>query len=1120
MTRVEIKTEPLWYKDAIIYELHVRAFYDSNGDGTGDFRGLTQKLNYLQDLGVTAIWLLPFYPSPLRDDGYDIADYRSVHSDYGSLRDFKLFVREAHNRGLRIITELVINHTSDQHPWFQEARRAKPGSKKRNFYVWSDDNTRYQGTRVIFCDTEGSNWTWDPIAGAYYWHRFFSHQPDLNFDNPLVRQAIFRHMRFWLDMGVDGLRLDAVPYLCEREGTNNENLPETHDVLKELRSLLDQRYEDRMLLAEANQWPDDVRPYFGAGDECHMAYHFPLMPRIFMGLRQEDRHPITEILRCTPDIPDNSQWALFLRNHDELTLEMVTDEERDYMYREYAAEPRMRINLGIRRRLAPLLEDSQGSVQLLHSLLFSLPGTPVLYYGDEIGMGDNFFLGDRNGVRTPMQWSSDRNAGFSQADPQRLYAPVIMDPIYGYQAINVESQQRNPTSLLWWMKRAMALRKQHRVFGRGQIAFLSPKNRKILAYIRYDEIETILVVANLSRYVQPVALELSEYRGLLPREMFGRTEFPPIEDTSYFLSLGPHAFYWFELLPAPETVVIRHHRGVDTPMALEKSLPVLRLADSWETMFAGAAGQRLEADVFPAVLPLQRWFGGVAREIRRVRMLDHAVLRQAAPPLLFAMIEVMYAAGEPEQYTLFLGVCALEQAETLMNLEPGVIMARVRSPQGEGILHNALADPQSCALLLDLIRERRHLVTARGEIRAFTAADDTLEIAASEGDIRRIVSKQNNSSIVYDSRHILKLFRRVEPGLNPDLEVSRHLAETASFAYTPPFEGGIEYRGPGAVSMTLAMLQGYVRSAGSGWDYTLDLLGRCYEDAQGQVAPPHGLDLSITYLLECAQNPLPDAAFANGGAYVLAAQKLGERTAEMHLALARASDQPAFSPELMNLAALRQLSATLREHTQSVFGTLCDGLETVIPEALQDQVQHLLEQRAPLLERLRRVAKIDPGITRIRCHGDYHLGQVLWVANNFVLLDFEGEPSRTVAERRRKQSPLKDVAGMLRSLSYAVYAALFAFVESRPDDFAPLEPWAKLWQQWASIGFLQSYLATAEGASFVPRDARHLAILLDGFLLDKALSELHYEMHNRPDWLRIPLQGMMQLLDRDPLIIS
>ncbi len=633
-----------------------------------------------------------------------------------------------------------------------------------------------------------------------------------------------------------------------------------------------------------------------------------------------------------------------------------------------------------------------------------------------------------------------------------------MDPVYGYQAINVESQQRNPTSLLWGMKRAMALPKQHRGFGRGQIEFLTPSNRKILAYIRYDATETILVVANLSRYVQPVELELSEYLGLLPREMFGRMEFPPIDDALYFLSLGPHAFYWFELLPAPETVVVRQPSSDHTSQALEKSLPVLRIAEGWETIFAGAAAKRLEADVLPAVLPLQRWFGGRAKAIRQVRILDHAVLQQAAPPLLFAMIEVTYEEGAVEQYTLFLGVCDLEKAEVLMHLEPGTIMARVRGPQGEGILHNALADAESCVHLLDLIREQQQVMTAQGESRAFVAADDTLEITASVGDIRRIISEQSNSSIAYDSRHILKLFRRVEPGLNPDLELSRHLAETASFARMPPFEGGMEYRGTANESTTLAMLQGYVHHTSSGWDYALDLLGRYYEDVQSQMEPPDGLDLSIEHLLECAQKPLPEAAFANSGTSVLAAQKLGSRTAEMHLALAQASEQPEFGPELRTLPALRQLSASMRAHTEWVLDTLHNHPEMALPEALQEPVQHILNRRTHIVERLCRVTKVDRSLTRIRCHGDYHLGQVLWSANNFVLLDFEGEPARSLGERRRKQSPLKDVAGMLRSLSYASYAALFDFVESRPDDFAHLEPWANLWQQWVSIGFLPLYV--------------------------------------------------------------
>src|SRR5438874_2225201 len=545
----ESVADPLWYKDAVIYELHVKTFHDSDGDGIGDFRGLIQKLDYLHELGITAIWLLPFYPSPLRDDGYDIADYFDVNPNYGTLDDFRAFLDAAHKRGLRVITELVINHTSDQNPWFQKSRRAPLGSPEREFYVWSDTPEKYSDARIIFKDFETSNWSWDPLAQAYFWHRFYSHQPDLNFDNPAVHQAVFEALDFWLELGVDGLRLDAIPYLYEREGTNCENLPETHEFLKKLRSRVDSKYPGRMLLAEANQWPEDSVAYFGDGDECHCAFHFPVMPRMFMAIRMEDRFPIVDILAQTPPIPETSQWALFLRNHDELTLEMVTDEERDYMYRVYASQAKARINLGIRRRLAPLLGNDRKRIELVHLLLLSFPGTPVLYYGDEIGMGDNVFLGDRNGVRTPMQWSSDKNAGFSRASPQALYLPIILDPEYHYEAVNVEAQQANPNSLWWWMKRVLTLRQRHRAFGRGTIEFLRPENRKILAFTRRFEEEVILVVANLSRFPQPVELELGQFKHLRPIELFGRTEFPVIGEAPYPLTLSPHAAFWFLLEP-------------------------------------------------------------------------------------------------------------------------------------------------------------------------------------------------------------------------------------------------------------------------------------------------------------------------------------------------------------------------------------------------------------------------------------------------------------------------------------------------------------------------------------------------------------------------------------------
>src|SRR6266850_6397354 len=623
-------TDPLWYKDAVIYEVHVRAFFDSNDDGVGDFAGLTRKLDYIQDLGVNTIWLLPFYPSPGKDDGYDIADYHNIHAQYGTREDFKHFVAEAHRRGLRVITELVINHTSDAHPWFQIARRSPPGSPKRNYYVWSDTPDKYAETRIIFRDTEISNWTLDPVAKQYFWHRFFSHQPDLNFDNPHVIRAVLKVLQSWADVGVDGFRLDAIPYLCEREGTNNENLPETHLVLKQIRSHMDARYPNRMLLAEANQWPEDVRPYFGDADECHMAFHFPLMPRMYMAIAQEDRHPVVEIMQQTPDIPPLCQWAIFLRNHDELTLEMVTSRERDYLWRMYAADMQARINLGIRRRLAPLMENDPDRIKLMNSLLLSMPGSPVVYYGDELGMGDNIYLGDRNGVRTPMQWSPDRNAGFSRCDPQRLYLPPIMDPIYGYEAVNVEAQQRDPGSLLNWMKRMLAVRKTSHAFGRGRLTFLRPGNRKVLSYLREFKDEAILCVANLARTAQPVELDLKRFKGRVPVELLGRTSFPPVGDLPYLLTLPAHGFYWFRLAADAEPPTWH------TQMLVPDEIPFLVLFDGWVSFFrdkvvpwrigmAEQLRQQLEGEVLPRFIAGQRWYASKGERIEAARIQDHAI---------------------------------------------------------------------------------------------------------------------------------------------------------------------------------------------------------------------------------------------------------------------------------------------------------------------------------------------------------------------------------------------------------------------------------------------------------------------------------------------------------------
>ncbi len=674
-------TDPLWYKDAIIYEIHVRAFYDSNGDGMGDFPGLTAKLDYLQDLGVTAIWLLPFFPSPWRDDGYDIADYTDVHPSYGTLKDFQVFLREAHARGIRVITEIVVNHTSDQHPWFQRSRRAQPGSPWRDFYVWSDTPDRYKEARIIFKDFETSNWTWDPVARAYYWHRFFSHQPDLNFDSPLVKDALYKVIDFWLEMGVDGFRLDAIPYLYEREGTNCENLPETHKYLKELRHYIDSKYPGRLMLAEANQWPEDAIAYFGEGDECNMAFHFPVMPRLFMSIRMEDRYPITEILDQTPPIPPTCQWATFLRNHDELTLEMVTDEERDYMYRVYAQDRQMRINLGIRRRLAPLLGNDRRGIELMNALLFSLPGTPVLYYGDEIGMGDNIYLGDRNGVRTPMQWSSDRNAGFSRANPQKLYLPVTIDPEYHFEAVNVEAQQNNSNSLLWWMKHLIEQRKNFAAFGRGTIEFLTCDNRKVLAFTRRFEDETILVVANLSRFPQSLVLNLDEFRDLTPVEIFGRANFPIVAEGGYSLSLGAHSFYWFALQARP---LIGESLNV-VPTA--DRLPELVVA-SFSTIFEPRALADL-GRLLPPFLVTRRWFLGKHRPILNLELVD--VIPVPGTPGNLLIMEVSYGDGEPEVYTMPTALATGEDLERVRREMGDAALLRVRTENGEvGALYGAV----------------------------------------------------------------------------------------------------------------------------------------------------------------------------------------------------------------------------------------------------------------------------------------------------------------------------------------------------------------------------------------------------------------------------------------------
>ncbi len=1101
--------ESLWYKDALIYQLHVKSFHDSDGDGIGDFQGLTQKLDYLQDLGITAIWLLPFYPSPLRDDGYDIADYMGVHPSYGTLRDFRTFLREAHERDLRVISELVVNHTSDQHPWFQRARTARAGSRARNFYVWSDTPDRYAETRIIFKDFEHSNWEWDPVAGAYYWHRFYSHQPDLNFDNPAVRRAILEVLDFWLEMGVDGLRLDAVPYLYEREGTNCENLPETHEFLKELRRHVDLNFRDRMLLAEANQWPEDAVTYFGDGDECHMAFHFPVMPRLFMAVHMEDRFPIVDILEQTPAIPDNSQWAIFLRNHDELTLEMVTDEDRDYMYRVYAHDPQARINLGIRRRLAPLLSNNRRKVELLKSLLLSLTGTPVLYYGDEIGMGDNIYVGDRNGVRTPMQWSADRNAGFSRANPQRLFLPIIIDPEYHYEAINVEAQQNNPHSLLWWMKRILAVRKRFRAFSRGSIEFLQPENRRVLAFLRRWQNENILVVANLSRFVQAVELDLSEFKDVVPVEVFGRTEFPPIGDLPYFLTMGPHGFYWFTLEPAGAT---------DQLVTIQEAdLPELAVSGDWESLLLDARAVAQLERILPTHLATRRWFAGKARHVLSTKVIEVIPVSFNGQTAQLALVQVGYREGDPEVYQIPLAFAPEARARSLLEHQRQFVLARLRIRDGDvetdGVLYDALVDESFCAAMLDIISRRRQASGRSGGIRASrTRAFNRVRGPAAERLKPSLLgAEQSNTSVVFGERLILKLFRRLDTGVNPDYEIGRFLTERASFPHMPPLVGAIEYSRSRAEPLTLAVLQGFIPNEGDAWSFTLDALGGYFERTLAHVGELAMESPARGSLMSDVEEMIPEGVEDRIGGYLEFARLLGQRTAELHVALASRPDEPDFAPEPLNAMYRRSLYQASRTRVDQALDLLQSSLPK-LPEEYRDAARRVLGLEKEIDRRLRVVVDAKIGGRRLRCHGDYHLGQVLFTGKDFRIMDFEGEPARPISERRLKRSPLRDVAGMLRSFHYAAVSALFSG-RVRPEDIPTLGRWVDYWYHWVSVDFLKAYLDAAEDGDFLPPSEAGISALLDLCLIDKAVYELGYELNNRPTWVRIPLQGILGLIE-------
>ncbi|MGE4181216.1 MAG: maltose alpha-D-glucosyltransferase [Limisphaerales bacterium] len=1106
-----LEKDPSWYKTGVIYELHVRAFCDGDGNGIGDFRGLTSRLDYLKDLGVTALWLLPFYPSPLRDDGYDIADYFNVHPSYGTLADFKVFLREAHERGLRVITELVMNHTSDQHPWFQRARRAKPGSRWRDFYVWSDTQEKYVDTRIIFKDVEVSNWTWDHKAGAYYWHRFFSHQPDLNFDNPEVFDEMVKVMDFWLDLGVDGLRLDAIPYLYEREGTSCENLKETHAALKKLRAHVDRNYGDRMLLGEANQWPEDAVAYFGEGigDECHMSFHFPLMPRLFMALRMEDSTPIIDILEQTPAIPETAQWALFLRNHDELTLEMVTDEERDYMYRMYAHVQQARLNLGIRRRLAPLLGNDRKRIELLNALLFSLPGTPVLYYGDEIGMGENIFLGDRNGVRTPMQWSSDKNAGFSRANPQALYLPIIYDPEYHYEAVNVEAQLGSPSSLLWWMRRLLALRKRWKALGEGKCEFLQPENRRILAYILRHGDETLLVVANLSRFVQPVELNLADFKDRVPVELFGRTDFPVIADRPYFLTMGPHSFYWFSL----ETRTHDSGAGATTGGFVPRTITVV---GEWSDVLVGRARNNLES-VLTDYIRTKRWFGGKARHIKQLSLTEAVPLQNNGKDLGYlTLVQVEYVQSDPETYSMPLAFASGALAKAVRSESPGLIVADLNVKDGpQGVLYDALGSPAFCSALLDMVTGRRGSRGVRGAVEG--TRTPALRQILGDGPPPQPIpfkSEQSNSSVRYGDQVILKLFRRLDVGVNPDLEIGRFLTEKA-FPNIPPLAGSLEYHGSNRETLTLAIASSFVLNGKDAWEAALDALGRYYDrvgalQAKGEKSPTLSRDL-LAVLGDSDPQPVEDII----GTFLESARLLGERTAAMHMILASEPDDPVFAPESFTPHYVRGLYQSMRNlaiQSLRLLRKQVKGLPaTVVPAA-----ERVLALEGRIIESYKPVFESRISAKRIRIHGDFHLGQVLWTGKDYVILDFEGEPAVALSERLIKRSPLRDVAGMIRSFHYAAYAGLHQQIERGslpPENLSEFDTWARVWNVSVGRAFLREYLRAMGRSPVLPSSQAELRILLQAYILNKAMYELGYELNNRPTWVGIPLRGILELID-------
>lgn len=1076
-----IQHDPLWFKDAIIYELHIKAFQDSNADGLGDFNGLIERLDYLQELGVTAIWLLPFYPSPQRDGGYDIADYYRINPDYGTIEQFRVLLEEAHKRGLRVITELVINHTSDQHPWFQRARKAPAGSPEREFYVWNDTPNKYEEVRIIFQDFEKSNWTWDETAQAYYWHRFYSHQPDLNFDNPEVQQEIFNILDFWMDMGVDGFRLDAIPYLFERDGTNCENLPETHDFLKRLRAHAEAKNPNVLLLAEANMWPEDSAAYFGDGDECHMNYHFPIMPRMFMAIKMEDRYPIIDIIEQTPDIPENCQWGIFLRNHDELTLEMVTDEERDYMYRAYNKDAHSRINLGIRHRLAPLLDNNRQQIELMNSLLFSLPGTPVLYYGDEIGMGDNVHLGDRDGVRTPMQWNVDRNAGFSNTHPHRLYLPLVNDPEYHYSAVNVEVQQDNPSSLLWWTRRTINIRRRYQAFGRGDIRFLSPENAKVLAFTRSYKDEHLLIIANLSRHAQSVDLELPDFERYRPIEAFGQAKFPLISRGQNRFTIGPFGYYWFVLEPEQEAGKVSN------------GIPELPWPpDAWTDYAQDKKRQPALREAIRHFLRRTPKYNIDERKLDQVEIVRCEPMKYEGGRVLLLIIRTRYTEGFPELYFMPLAMRKGDYKRQPNAPGSDQILCRLTGTEQEGFLFEA---DESAGFRNYLLH---YLLAGKSALPTGFSFQHSPLLEGQPDDqplppARVVATVSNHRSLAFGDQYFLKIFRRLEEAINPELEINRY--GQASELPVPGYLSHFEYRDGDKPPFVLAMLQPYVANQGTAWQYFYDSARRFLEEMS--------VDKSSSL-------PADPAALKEhiGDIPRLRASLLGQAVADFHKGLMQ-QEAPDFQPEPFSLHYQRSLYSAWNSQLRASFQMVKKS------DRLSDKDRSaLLDSRKALTQQLQRIYDHKISAVKVRIHGDLQLEKVLFTGKAFVLFNFEGDRTRSFSQLRLRKSPVRDLASLSSSMYYAAMAALSTQVNPVPVMESELLPFAEAWYDAMQEALLSAYLPSARAAGLLPEDPEDWPMLMHTFLLERYLYELGFELQHPRGWEEIPCRGLLRLLEQ------